>query len=164
LVRSVAASIESLAIGAVHGVQQEPERVDLHRRRWSDGGAMRWWEEELGEAAARVGEGDGRMEAGQSEDLRGGGESEDERRRTERGQAAAQAGMGAALLRAWEGDRGAAVSGWCHGGGWGYGFCGGGPATEHLGEQYKAEKFCVPFSLTQSVRRNFLAHPNFLRN
>jgi len=49
------------------------------------------------------------MDAGQSEDLRGGGESEDERRLTERGQAAAQAGMGAALLRAWEGDRGAAV-------------------------------------------------------
>ena len=109
MVRSVAASIESLAIGAVHGVQREPERMDLHGRRWSDGGATRWWEEELGEAAARVGEGDGRMEAGQSEDLRGGGESEDERRRTERGQAAAQAGMGAALLRAWEGDRGAAV-------------------------------------------------------
>ena len=106
MVRSVAASIESLAIGAVHGVQREPERVDLHG---SDGGATRWWEEELGEAAARVGEGDGRMEAGQSEDLRGGGESDDNRRRTERGQAAAQAGMGAALLHAWEGDRGAAV-------------------------------------------------------
>ena len=113
MVRSVAASVESLAIGAVHGVQREPERVNLHGRRWSNGGATRWWEEELAEAAATVGEGEGegdeRMEACQSEDLRGGGESDDDRRRTERGQAAAQAGMGAALLRAWEGDRGAAV-------------------------------------------------------